>query len=557
MASASERIEGTYPRDPAIAKILLESVLRWYPLWHLPKGKDTVLRRLDPDNWSTSPGSITLGELVKGLMDGYVIHAMASTAPDVVCGDCDQPNGIELMKAAKAELDKEACHTILVKSGRPGHAWLWVISLGMPMEGIKAILRKYEADVRSEPHQMMRLPGTYNRTGNLSIVEGDIITHLEVLATRIPELENVKPQGDTSRSGQVQANALALVRHQVGLDVGFREAMNEDTPGSGHLLEKRPEVARACFIRAMVKALMFAKSIKSRTPGSRTPSEQMIRWAACANTIVRGNVHPRKAHILEGVIQGILNLAHTCGKTTLALSCRDVGTEANTTHRTAAKALRELRSLGILTLVKSHRPGKREASVYEMTLQNDVYVTHSGGKGVCPSDCSSNTSFSNDPAMVEYFTHRPAEFRVYRAILGGDQSGKAIASSLRMNTRAVRDHLKRLEQRGLIQRDGHTVTALCVDFAELAERRGVRGRLQQRRKEVAKEREAYLRYLQHQKAVSSNDLPELICRPRKPSRPFGLACVLFPSELDTADPEPRVRHGSKEPVRGRLAASVA
>lgn len=531
-------------RDRRVAHAMRDSLLAWFALWDVRKGADTDLVLIDPNNWQKSIGSITLGECLQRLNEGEVLHPIGRVRPDAVCGDFDHQDGIERAHAVMKELESEACDMILVRSGRPGHAQLWVISKGMPIDDIVTTLKRHEADVRNGTSGRMRLPGTQNRSGNWSSVEGDPLDHQRKIAITIPRLTGSKSE-DQTRSGHLQANALNLIRHRVGFDLALAEMMRPSAPGADRLTQISREAAKHRVTQCMVKALTYAKNIKGHATQSKRESvaPELEAWRRGAITTVRNHVPSREAHVLEGVILAIFEMATRCGKTNLALSCRDVGVTANINKDTASKKLRQLRRLKIITLdqgsvlayANTYQLNVEAESVMKevhgiglgvtvatpspmycdsANTQNPASVGHSQGhppSGVCPTDCIANTSFCDDPAMLEYFTNQPAALRVYRAILGGHHTAKEIAASLNMATRAVTDHLARFVVKGLIKRHGHAITLIPVDFHELASRRGFRGKIDERRRYAQREREFFREHLQR------HGIPDPVAFPESPS----------------------------------------
>ena len=554
MAGPSPNLRAIFPRDPQKAREVLDATLHWFGLFNLARGKDSRVWLIDPrgpERWSESPGVITLGELIRWLEEGLYVPFMAPLRKDARCGDFDHADGMERMARAIKELEAEACHLIPIESGRPGHAQLHVISTGMPMDEIEAILGRHGADVRGDNGKMMRPPQTRNRHGVMSRVIGDPIAHQQAIAGgSVPTLEKKAGRDDQSRSGDVQGNAFNLARHRVGFELAFSEATKPTAPGSGHLLERRPAIRRAAFRRSMIKALGFIERFVSpwRQKPSLAPNQEIQDWAAWANIIAREELPAREAHTCEMVIQAILKLATRCNKTTLALSCRDVANTANITTKTASKRLRDLCRIGAISRERKHRLSY--AATYAINTQNPTPLPHSAAGtslGVCPSDCGPNVGFCTESDAAEYFTNQPARFRVYRAILGGDRSAKAIAARLKMEVSAVTNHLAKLKKEGLIQREGHTVTALPVDFAELAERRGVKGKIQQRREDARREREAFKDHLNRVGVPVGVAIPK--DDPRYSLKMLAVQMIssspIAPTLPHVADPELEVEVGGK------------
>jgi DNA-binding MarR family transcriptional regulator len=476
----------------------LEAIATWFPLWDLTNGHRTRVIWLELDrNWKGQP--MTLGKALDRLKQGQAGNIAGMLREGILCGDFDQADGLESMNRARQELEREACQCFGGPSGRTGHAHLWVISEGIPVEDITEILKRHGADVRGQDgRKAMRLPETPNRAGVCSTLEGDRLGLQHAIQLRTPRLSDRGDQaaqnGKLDRSAAIQAHALECVWSGLGLDLAIA-ALKEANPTGLEKISSRRDHQQRRYIRdAIISALDFANEIRPDAPTKAARiGPEILRWQQEATAIIQQEWPSRARSTAIRMLQGIAQIAERSGKTrALGISNRQLADEVGMTFGTANAHLRRMLKLGVLT--SPYRNVGADSRRYTLEIQS-VSTKHRQDmpQGVCPSDCATTLRFEEPD--LDCFGGASSRLRVYNAIRQGSRTTKAISAALGMTGPSVRNHVRQLQDMGLITRTGHTLKLGEVSPREYAQAIGRLGRTERRRTEHRWHREGFTDHL--------------------------------------------------------------
>jgi DNA-binding MarR family transcriptional regulator len=482
----------------------LEAIATWFPLWDLSKGRRTrvIWLRLD-GNWEGQP--MTLREALDRLKQGQPGNIAGMLREGILCGDFDQADGLERMRLARQELEREACQCFGGPSGGPGHAHLWVISEGIPIEDITEILHRHGADVRGQAGmKAMRLPETPNRAGVCSTLEGDRLGLQHAIQLRKPRFTDQawkyprKDQpGVLNRSAIIQAHTVRCVQAGLGLNLAIR-ALKEAQPIGFEKISSWEEKRQRRYIRvSIITALRFAKHIRHNVPRKTSTIDiEIARWQQEATAIILREWPSRARSTGIRMVQGIAQKAKRSGKISgLGISSRELADEVGMTFSTAAAHLKRMLELDVLT--SPRRNVGAHSRRYALNSQS-VNTDHNqdapaGAWGACPSDCA--TTLRLEEPDLDCFGGASSRLRVYNAIRQGLRTTKAIRAALGMTGPSVRNHVRHLQGMGLITRMGRTIELGEVSPRECAEAMETLGRTERRRTLHRLQREGFANHL--------------------------------------------------------------
>ena len=525
------------------AQITLEAIATWFPLLDLSKGHRTKIVWLKENGDWQKGESITFGEAISRLRKNQAGTIAGMLRPGILCGDFDQADGLERRARAIEELETEAaCYYFGGPSGRPGHAHLWVISEGTSTEDLTEILEKHGADVRGQKgNKAIRLPGTPNREGMCSSLEGDVSQHLHALRIRTPKFTEdteryTKEDGQSfNRSAAIQAHALELVWSGLGLGLAIK-ALNDAQPIGLEKLNKRQPNRKRRYIRdAILSALQFVECIRAEvTQKDDTIDQEIARWEHEATARIQESYPARLQGTGIRMAKGIAALAKQSGKTRrLGISCRELADHTGMTAPTAAAHLKTMASAGVLEAL-NHNVGDHSKR-YRLSIQSvSTGNNHQAAPGACPSDCQISLHF--EESDLDCFGGASARLRVYDAIRQGLHTVKAISNALRMTGASIRNHVRQLTSMGLVEREGHTLKIGEVTPREYAEAIGKLGHTERRRTLHRIQREGYTNHLLR------NGLGHLTYKAKRRAKPARTRTLTpYPVEIEAAPAAPAQR----------------
>lgn len=526
------------------------ALARWYTLWD-PKAK---IVWLEPGNWSQGR-QITWEECAQRIMNGVPGTPVAQLRDGILCGDFDYTDGIERMERACEDLNFEVCYYIQVESGRPGHAHLFVLSLGTPSEEIAAILKKHGADVRGR--SAMRLPGTPNRNGNRGRVLGDLIEHQreikEFITKEKPKFSQDAsrfPRRDDSskldRSAAIQSHILECRKAGYGLDLALETILREKPIGYDKITRRSQHKQEKYVAKSFMKALAY----NGRQAPSIDIDGKINAWEGSATSTIQANITGTTRATGLRVAQGIARIAQRCGKTQgLSLSCRElaeeVGMNQDTIHR-------YLKTLCRLKLIKRDDNQEREggwAQEYSLNESVEKNDTPGGRGGAVNTGCLISLHFTEDGK--NYFGGSSQKWFVYEAILqltalNGGTTVREIVTLLGLDPKRGRDsvcrHVRDLARSKLIKREGHTLTRGDASPRECAEARGTHERMQKRRTRHANDRiSLWKKYRKKGLSVEETEamFPPMTLNKMTPEQEHTL--TPYPVEIEAAPAAPAQR----------------
>lgn len=208
---------------------------------------------------------------------------------------------------------------------------------------------------------------------------------------------------------------------------------------------------------------------------------EIARWESEATSRIRESYQPRLRGTGIRMVKGIAAVARQGGKATyLGVSCRELADHTGMTFRTAAAHLKTMVQAGILESVGC-RVGNRSKR-YRLSIQSVSTVHNQAGlEGVCPTDCAISLHF--EESDLDCFGGASARLRVYDAIRQGRGTVKDIRNALGMTEASIRNHVRKLESMGLVERKGHTLKLGETSPREYAEAIGKLGHTERRRAE--------------------------------------------------------------------------
>lgn len=434
--------------------------------------------------------------------------------PHLMAFDFDKGDGIELAHQMAKRLEALGENPVILASGGPRRAHLWVAPRYVSFDQIEALGREFTADNRSHTRIRPPLSPHRSRAGMTLLHPADMPEAVARLAPTgrarpKPTKTDRQPEQTTGPYREIE-NANAEAKRQTMLhDVGrpnrsahifkvagfyrgsglseaeFIRDVKAHPEGVGHkYFHPRP---RRNMDTRLAQDYRNAQSSRSNADQSET-----LREIELAQQAAQNYAWPSRCNALA-TFATILSKAREIGSTEPALSVRDVAEHAGISAPTASRHLKKLRSYGFLSIIEQAHGVN--ATSYKILCPE---LKHSLTPPYAPLGCE--RVFQLGTLSHDAFQRRGSWRHVCIYLQGSEAplTVRELANRSHRSQKAVRNTLNRLEALGLAERhdDGTWSTTITDEtLAAAADMRQTTGRAKLRRAEHQRHRDGWHQHL--------------------------------------------------------------
>lgn len=389
----------------------------------------------------------------------------------IAFGDFDQTDGLELAAVASAQLEAIGFRPVVVASGQPGRAHVWVYAPGKALASAVAVLELYATEVRTNgPGRYARPPLSPHRlefsTGLVGLEADEALDRLrpKLPAEALDELRRGWHVGERSEG----LLSLALRYVHAGRTRGeFVRQVVDHPQGAGAKTVGRSDD------RYLVATYDKALQLFARKDGKSSVDRELDELEQLANA----TVWPARKKGLYFTVTALIAVGRRSGKTRVFASVRDLSDATNQGIATISRHIEQLIELGWLKRAGEWR------GIHARSYALSKPSTAGNGTPLNTSPPLRDQRVFHELSALSALNGTPALRYVMSVIPSEGITVSRLAELVGGSTNACRQAVRRLSELGLVERVGSLIVAVRTGdpFRDAARLRGKLGHAERTR----------------------------------------------------------------------------